>query len=663
MRRVALRAVTLAALAGLTLSAPTARAALDPSTAEADTRAILQSGDYSFCTKPDEPLSDAARDLCPLAGQIPGCTALVVLCDKPPEPEPKLSAFWENVLKKLAEAAPFVAWAFIAALIGLVAYLVVRAVRASNDDAMLDEVLVASDVTLLPDARPPAPLTDAEALLQRAAEARARGDARTALFTYLAAALRALDDRGAVRVARDRTNGEYVRTCKDAAARPVLRELVREVDTVQFGGGDATDQVVSLAEGQAKGIVRSTVAATLAIGLMLVLSACNGAGFGSRGNPAGRELLQALLVKQGAEISSLPGSLANLPMRGATGPAVILDAERVPLEPETRAHLVAWVNQGGTLVLAGSPSHWPSELWAKSLLAPTTEPSRATDAASTSTSTDSVRVRVETRDAPVKTATIDSDDDDDEPLPIKRPAPHVHHVVLSRRAAMTWPSEERAPRAIARFEDGELYGALRDFGEGKVLGLASGDLLTNLGLATPGNAAALVALLGALDKNEFSIARSEQGITPPSNPFAGLLHVGLGPALVHVALFLPLLFLAYGVRQAAPREEPPARRRAFAEHIQAVGALYSRRRAARHALAVYTKHVDDRVRAAMGRGEGAAQFLATRGGADPTFTAALYARALAAQNESDGTSRATSDALADLQRLSELYARAMSRVR
>ena len=178
---------------------------------------------------------------------------------------------------------------------------------------------------------------------------------------------------------------------------------------------------------------------------------------------------------------------------------------------------------------------------------------------------------------------------------------------------MTWPSEERAPRAIARFEDGELYGALRDFGEGKVLGLASGDLLTNLGLATPGNAAALVALLGALDKNEFSIARSEQGITPPSNPFAGLLHVGLGPALVHVALFLPLLFLAYGVRQAAPREEPPARRRAFAEHIQAVGALYSRRRAARHALAVYTKHVDDRVRAAMGRGEGAAQFLATRG--------------------------------------------------
>ena len=70
-------------------------------------------------------------------------------------------------------------------------------------------------------------------------------------------------------------------------------------------------------------------------------------------------------------------------------------------------------------------------------------------------------------------------------------------------------------------------------------------------------AAALMALLGALDTNEFAIARSEQGITPPNDPFAGLVHIGLGPALVHVLLFLPILFLTYGTRQAAPRAEPP----------------------------------------------------------------------------------------------------------
>jgi hypothetical protein len=164
-------------------------------------------------------------------------------------------------------------------------------------------------------------------------------------------------------------------------------------------------------------------------------------------------------------------------------------------------------------------------------------------------------------------------------------------------------------------------------------------------------------MLATLDRHEFAIARAEQGIAPPSNPFAGLVHIGLGPALAHVALFIPLLFLAYGVRQTAPRAEPPPRRQAFAEHVQAVGALYARRRAATHALAVYAKHVDDRMRAAMPRGNDPAQFLAARSGADPATAAELYARALAAESGA----KPLGDELTVLQRLSVLYAKAIAR--
>ena len=383
---------------------------------------------------------------------------------------------------------------------------------------------------------------------------------------------------------------------------------------------------------------RAIAGALVALGLVGSVGACQSGPLGSRGDPAGHDLLADLLVKQGARVTSLPGSLGHLPMRGTAGPVVVLDADRVPLEAETRDHLVAWVKQGGVLVLAGQPSRWPPDFWAKPVSAGC-EPGLA-------------KVRVETRGAPAEASADDGDAEDDAPpSPL---SPEVCSATLAHAAAMTWPNEDRAPRAIAHLASGELYGALRVFGEGRVLGLASADLLTNLGLAVPGNAAALIGMLATLDRSEFAIARSEQGIAPPSDPLTGLLHIGLGPALGHVAFFIPLLFLAYGTRQTAPRAAPSPRRRAFAEHVQAVGGLYARRRAATHALAVYAKHVDDRLRATMPRSSTPAQFLAARAGADPGETAELYARAM----ETKSGERTRGDELRVIERMAALYAKA-----
>ena len=614
---------------------------LDPASAEKTTQDLFHGSGYTFCTQPPHPLGVRAEEVCPLATQAVGCDALVRECSAQPTKPPELSPFWARLGSFIVAIAPYVAWTVVGVFLLLVIYLIYRAVRASQEDSVPELPVAAGDVVVLPEPTGGEPASAAELLLRRAAELHARGDERTALFTYLAAALRALDERGAVRIKEDRTNGEYVRACREAPMRPPLREIVREVDFVQFGGNDATAGAVERAAARAEAIVRAPPAppipsfATLALMLIvLLLAGCDG-NLRPRNDPAGRDLIADLLSKQGAHISTLAGSLGTLPMKGTASPALILDVERVPLEEDTKAHLVAWVKQGGTIVIAGGPHLWPSDFWAKPLPAEGTV------------------VRVQTS-GPAHLQK-DDEDDDEEAAPVRAAPPRVDHATLARPAAMTWPSEDHAPRAIARLPSGELYAALRDFGDGKILGLASAELFTNLGLVVPGNAAAVIALLSTLDKDDFAIVRVEQGISPPANPFAGLLRIGLGLALAHALVFIPLLLLAFGARRVAPTPEPAPRRRAFAEHVRAVGALYARRRAASHSLAVFAKHVDDRVRAKMPRGSDPAHFLASRSGRSSDEMTALYARAMAART--GGATRG--DELVVLESLSAAYHKAL----
>jgi hypothetical protein len=469
---------------------------------------------------------------------------------------------------------------------------------------------------------------DAETLLRRAHGHAAEGKLDLALFTYLGAALHALDERGAIRIARHRTHGEYVRGCGDARARYLLREIVRDVDVVQFGGTEATPDVVAHAASRAVAIVRAAPAASGVAGrvatmmtVVFTLGACGGGVIHPGRDPAGDDLLLDLLVREGAKARHLTGSLSSLPMMGTDGPAVVVDTEKTKLDDETKAHLVGWVEQGGVLILAGSPSAWPSELWAKS------EPGMSRD------------VRVET---PCPT-------EDDACAP-----PRLDHVRLATPAAMSWPHEGALPSS-AQLESGELYAAVRPYGKGWVLGLASPELLTNAGLRVPGNASGLVALLESLDKSDFLVTKPENGMSPPSNPFAGLLRIGLGLALVHALAFAVLLFLSVGIRHARPVPEPLPRRRAFAEHVEATGALYARTRSAVHALAAYAHFADERLRAKAPRGMGPAAFLAQCTGADPEDTAELYARAMSARVDIP----ATGEELFVLRRLSALLSMAM----
>jgi hypothetical protein len=619
--------------------------ALDPTRAQRDLDAAVHEGDYPFCRAPGAPLSHQARALCPHASEIPACEGFAAECAKalaPAAPSSSWSWPWARGLSIpsfLGTAAQVLVWLLVGALVLAVLVPVVRAIArikreggkrggGAGREAPALGGAGSTPMSILP------AMTDEEVLLSRGDELARAGHYGAALQHYLLASLRALDKRGAVRITRDRTNGEYVRSCTDPGARPALRDIVYEVDRVQFGGQDASPEGVLRASHRAMAIVRALPV------VLLVLAGLAGCGGSTGGripragdDPAGGELFRDVLRRQGVDVATLPTSLASLslPKPGERVPAVVVDVARTDLDEDTRIHLVEWVDAGGVLVLAGNPVEWPKPFGA---------------AVASSSGTHKVTARL----LLTRGGSTDDDDSTEENGPVYSPT--IEHGVLASEEALAFSvSTER----VASFDDGMTYAAVLSHGAGFVLGIASDELMTNAGLARPGNAAAMVSILSNADRLELRVADPDDGVSPPSTPIAALLRAGLGTALVHALFATLVLFLAAGVRLARPRPAPPPRRRAFAEHVEAVGALYARTRNAPHALAVYARFADDRLRARMPRGSGdVAAFLATRARMPLEACQRVWARAIQAK----AGAPPLGDELGVLRELSAVYAAA-----
>jgi len=555
------RALLVAAL--LVLSPGVASARLDPSSASEDAKTALEKDSGAFCKQPSKPLTPRAVMLCAHAKEIPNCEGFAAACAELDKTEaPKTPPKWlEKVFSAIAPIAQVLLWVLVVAVVLALAVPLIRAwFRHRRDKALADEPAPKPAQIEVPAAEQALEISDAEVLLARASEHERRGELSRALSTYLAAALRGLDVRGAIRLERHRTNGEYVRSCNDQDAKRALRDIVRDVDEVEFGGGDATPDAVTRASRRAIALVRS-----LPLAVFLFLASCIGpSSFRPGGDPGGDELLTELLRAQGLTVSRAgPLSSLPLPQNDDEAPALVLDASRTPMDEDTESHLVRWVKAGGTLVLAGAPYSWPGPL--KSQIAPATS-----------------------RDVVVRTW------EDDEEVTYRA---HVMHA-----AGFTWS----AGFAIAFTGDEVTWAATRELGRGRVIAMADIDLITNAGLARPGNAEAAIAMLATISANEIKIARPEDGTTPPSNPFSALVRAGLGAGLAHGLFATLVLFLAVGVRLSRPNPVAAPRRRAFVEHIEATGALWARTRLAAHALAVYGRWVEEKLRAEGRRDAGAA---------------------------------------------------------
>jgi hypothetical protein len=630
--------VALAALAVALALPRDARAVLDPSQSASDVQEAMREKGYPFCSAPREPLSRRALELCPHASEIQGCDGFAAACARIKEPRhvPSLGGPWAGLSSILGTVAQATVWLIVGALLIAIIVPIVRALGRLRREGKAEP---APRAPARADAPEPAPLptTDEEALLHRAAQLAARGENAAALELYLAASLRALDKRGAVRLAPHRTNGEYVRACADPAARPGLRDIVREVDRVKFGGVLADANAVQRAAQRAFAIVRALPAALLALA-MLSLTGCGGTAAGRAhrpgDDPAGLELFRDVLHRQGVRVEPLATSLATMPLPAAdeSSPAVLVDLERTPLDEDTSAHLVEWVESGGVLILAGSPADWPSAF-------------RATPAIP-----QGHKITARTLISRGKT---DGDTDDEastDETPVYARAEQAGELASDRGVKFGGTAHP-----AAWFEDTTIYAAATAHGRGYLLGIASDELLTNAGLARPGNAAAMIAILSNADRQSFAVAEPDDGVAPPSTPLAAMMRAGMGVGMAHALLASIVLFLAAGVRLARPKPAAPPLRRAFSEHVEAVGALYARTRNAPHALAVYARFADERLRAYMPRqGTDVAAFLSSRARLPLDRCQRLWARASAAR----AGAPPQGDELAILKELAAVYSTA-----
>ncbi|MFI5302117.1 MAG: DUF4350 domain-containing protein, partial [Polyangiales bacterium] len=336
------------------------------------------------------------------------------------------------------------------------------------------------------------------------------------------------------------------------------------------------------------------------------------------------------LVEVGAPLASLEPIKKGEAATTAT--TLLIDAERTPLDEDAASALEQWLRGGGRAIVVGDFGTWPKSLDVH------------VEAAS------ETKVRVRAKEPPP------IDDEDDAHAQSKPPALDAE---IAHGASITIRNGE----SVATIGD-EDYAQIADVRDGRLLALANGELFTNAALLHKGNPAALVAILSTMGVTSLRLVRPEDGSSAAGDPLSALVHAGLGPALAQSAFALVLLFVAYGVafgRRLPPRVDA---RRAFGEHVRAVGALWSKTRIGRHALGAYLRWTEARVReAATFAGEEPALLLSRRTGRSLDDCRAIWSTARARADDVATKTPLAIAALTDLSRLvhdahlTERYAR------
>lgn len=649
-----------------------------------------------FCSSPPKSLNENQRNLCGYAAQLPNCEAFQQACKQPVSAPLDLS--WLAPLGiVLRYVMLLLAGIFV---IGFV-YVIFVAIRKVINDRTPSEDPAKSAVKVVPlienaAVAPTLPSDGAAALLARADALLARGDAALALSHYLAASLRSLDEKGFLRIARSQTNGEYLRAIRDSEFRGAVAPMVRAVDRAEFGNVAASAEEVAMLGAAARAIVTSPrravatpspfAAAVPAAALALLLLGCGGENK-KQGNPSGPEYFQALTSHQGLTVTPLTHPLAALPdPQSKDAIAVMLNAEETALDDETDHALTAWVANGGHLLLSGPASAWPKEL-ARAMAASKTStlevaaealakkiaksipPPKATDAPPKDV------LLLDARDvrlaAGIAEEDADAEEDDDpdesalESREAEEEAPRIRGFTANSYGG------DRPGVPLVRRGNGKIAASVVSVGPGVVVTVDESDLFTNAALAYPRNPTiALTLLRVAAGKGTASLAadgivrygtyrtieraRRHDGRQGASDPLSALLAAGLRLPLIHAAIFAAILFFAYGRRMGRAEPDRLDSRRAFAEHVEANGLLWAKRKFGPLALATWARFAEERLRARMPKSAtDPAQYLAIETGQDPVFIADIWKRA----TEQSPTERARGDEIAILKTLAPLLDR------
>lgn len=501
----------------------------------------------------------------------------------PPKPDPEVSA----------AASGFARILFFVLLAGFVAFIVRMIVKnvLDDSDAPPDDVLPDEPApTAQTDANQAARgiiETDVNRLLARARAAAQRGAFAQAIDDLYAALLRRLDGDGIIHIQPSRTNGDYLRDVRRERSEiaPDVRAILTDVESVHFGARSPSaelfsrihDRVVPLVS-KALGIVFFIVAVsgTISCGRIGLDDADDVDEFGItafRGDssPSGIHAIASLVETVGVDMRQHLEPLEKLPDPGIST-LVLLPGFDIDDIGERR--LLDWVKQGGHLVFAGGQD-FPD--WAG--------------------------------------ASIELDQTGRNAV----------------RPSLRYESEfgeieiEVPPGALLKCTESELfltrddlcYAAHRAAGDGRVFVFADDKWFMNVALPFADNAAFLLSFFGALHRNVHVL--DGQTSLGADTPIESIARANLWPILLQLFLLLGLAFLWQGRAFGTLRDPTVERRRAFVDHIRALGLAYARAGASRHVLGSYAQWAIERLRERLPREgrrglSGLAEALATRMG-------------------------------------------------
>lgn len=522
--------------------------------------------------------------------------------DLPPPPPPPPPPPEAQGLSAFAQVLLFL-------IVGAGIALIVRAIanhlswrKKKDEEPEEAQVQQTEAQAIVPERRGPVE-TDVERLLRRAQEAAQRGDFTRAVEDAYAALLRRLDGAGLIEIHPSRTNGDYVRALRDRPElRTNVRDIVRDVERVQFGAEAPSahifravfDRIVPIAT-RAIGIIAVIFAAS-------VLASCNEPvkskpRSGDTG-PYGTAALDELLQDRGRDVTHRTEPLARIENESTSKVLVLLRG--VDLDDDAWRSVITWTKQGGTLVVAGV-RRLPLELRAE----PTDDPSD--EARLWRAGSFEYRYRFSDLDVAAPTGTM------------LRTSASESSWVLRRGAD--------APYAVET-----------PLGSGRAYVFAERALFTNIAFTVADNAAFAVAFLDDTGKDDIEICDMWTGAGAGS-PLEAMDQANLTPVIAQL-LALALLFLIWrGAHFGRPRDPLARSRRAFADHVQALGHIYHRAKASEHALGNFAAWAIERLRERYYRGTRSglsplAEAIATRTGRNETEVMRVLVEAQSARESS-----------------------------
>jgi len=584
-----LAALAVAALAPAVPPAtadPPGSAAPPPEPAQA-VRQVFAGKRFLFCHEPSYPLTAGEKRWCDLGAgnNTQACPALRDACNNDAlAKQLELREPFSIHLPEVGLPVRLLLWILLGLGVGMLIFALVRHFldRKAKEDVV---------ATRVPDAGPDdaaAALarqveTDVQRLLERARARAAAGDFREAMGDAYAALLRRLEGAGVVRIEPHQTNGDYLRSVR--GERPAIagrmEEVVDAVEGAQFGDKDVTARGFDGVWTRVLTILAQRIGLLLlAGGLLLLTSTCGLPRDDWEHSPSGRAGVIAYLGKRGFKVHERLLSVAKI-NESTVDELVLLPGAR--LGKEEWSALARWMATGEhALVIAGGRHHLP----------------------------DWVGMRI-----------------------VERPATASEPVVPSDAAAKRWgPLQVRVPegnyvecgaedRPLLRRKHGPYAAQRRSDEEGefenRVLVLADDFLFRNASLLLADNAVALDHLLRD-GGTSIELAGDLTGLVS-TNPVQSVQRGRLGPAMLQLLAFVILLFAHKGARFGRPVHAERIERRAFAEHVRALGLHYARARAERQALAHVGQYAIERLRERFGRGasrslSGLAEAVATRTG-------------------------------------------------